>query len=175
MRARVSFGRGHGGGQEQKAGAVISDPPSSRGYFIHPQFRQLSHFRGGCCASRTAWSWHCYQKYSSAWASSRTPSTHDKQSSPPRKTYEEPASLKRSLRRTGAPRCLGSARLPTHPCVLLRDLCPSISFEPRLALTAPTLPPPALPPAPHQRCRYAKLIARMVPPATVSLLTFRSV
>ena len=38
------------------------------------------------------------------------------------------------------------------------------SFEPRLTLTAPTLPPPALPPAPHQRCRYAKLIARMVPP-----------
>ena len=38
------------------------------------------------------------------------------------------------------------------------------SFESRLALTAPTLPPPALPPAPHQRCRYAKLIARMVPP-----------
>ena len=37
------------------------------------------------------------------------------------------------------------------------------SFEPRLALSAPTLPPPALPPVPHQRSRYAKLNARVVP------------
>jgi hypothetical protein len=39
-----------------------------------------------------------------------------------------------------------------------------MSLEPRLALTAPTLPATALPPAPHRQSRYDKLIARMVPP-----------
>ena len=65
--------------------------------------------------------------------------------------------------------CPTFPRFPSHPCasvpVSSATFAHRFSFEPSLALTAPTLPPPALPPAPHQRCRYAKLIARMVPPA----------